>query len=65
MLEGAALSFFRGSSQPRDQIQVSFITGRFFAIWATRGYFNPYISWRIKLEHRVVRRIADGHRSKQ
>ena len=28
--------FSRGSSQPRDQIQVSRITGEFFIIWATR-----------------------------
>ena len=26
----------RGSSQPRDQIQVSCIAGRFFTVWATR-----------------------------
>ena len=26
----------RGSSQPRDQTQVSCITGRFFTVWATR-----------------------------
>ena len=28
----------RGSSWPRDQTQVSYITGRFFTIWATREY---------------------------
>ena len=32
----AAISFSRGSSQPRDQTQVSCIAGRFFTIWATR-----------------------------
>ena len=26
----------RGSSQPRDLTQVSYIAGRFFTIWATR-----------------------------
>ena len=31
-----AISFSRGSSQPRDQTQVSHIAGRFFTIWATR-----------------------------
>ena len=36
ILEWAAISFSRGSSQPRDQIWVSCITGRFFTIWATR-----------------------------
>ena len=31
-----AISFSRGSSQPRDQIQVSCTAGRFFTNWATR-----------------------------
>ena len=35
-LEWVAISPPRGSSQPRDQIQVSCIAGRFFTIWATR-----------------------------
>ena len=34
VLESVAISFSRGSSQPRDQIQVSCIPGRFFTIWA-------------------------------
>ena len=36
ILEWVAISFSRGSFQPRDQIQVSCIAGRFFTIWATR-----------------------------
>ena len=36
ILEWVAISFSRGSSQPRDQIQVSCITGGFFTSWATR-----------------------------
>ena len=36
ILEWVAMHFSRGSSQPRDQTQVSLITGRFFTIWATR-----------------------------
>ena len=35
ILEWVAISFSRGSSQPRDQTQVSCIAGRFFTIWAT------------------------------
>ena len=35
-LEWVAISFFRGSSQPRDQTQVSHIAGRFFTLWAIR-----------------------------
>ena len=36
MLEWVAIPSSRGSSQPRDQTQVSCISGRFFTIWATR-----------------------------
>jgi len=36
ILEWVAMSSSRGSSQPRDQTQVSHIAGRFFTIWATR-----------------------------
>ena len=32
ILEWAAILFFRGSSQPRDQTQVSTIVGRFFTV---------------------------------
>ena len=36
VLEWVAIAFSRGSSQPRDQTQVSCIAGRRFTIWATR-----------------------------
>ena len=36
ILEWVAISFSRGSSQPRDQTQVSHIAGRRFNLWATR-----------------------------
>ena len=36
VLEWVAISFSGGSSQPRDQTQVSLIAGRRFTIWATR-----------------------------
>jgi len=32
ILECIAIPFFRGSSQPRDQTQVSCIAGRFFTL---------------------------------
>ena len=35
ILEWVAFPFSRGSSQPRDQIQLSRITGEFFTSWAT------------------------------
>ena len=36
ILERVAISFSRGSSQPRDRTQVSRIVGRCFTLWATR-----------------------------
>ena len=36
VLEWVAISFSRGSSQPRDRTQVSCIAGRRFTVWATR-----------------------------
>ena len=36
ILEWVAFPFSGESSQPRDQIQVSWIAGRFFTSWATR-----------------------------
>ena len=36
ILEWIAMPSSRGSSWPRDQTQVSCISGRFFTIWATR-----------------------------
>ena len=36
MLEWVAISFSRGSSQPRDRTQVSHIAGRRCNLWATR-----------------------------
>ena len=36
ILEWVAFPFSRGSSQPKDQTQVSHIAGGFFTSWATR-----------------------------
>ena len=36
MLEWVAISFSRGTSQPRDRTWVSCIVGRRFTVWATR-----------------------------
>ena len=44
ILEWVAISFSRGSSQPRDRTQVSCIGGRCFNLWATREaplYYKP------------------------
>ena len=48
ILEWVAISFSRGSSQPRDQTQVSRIAGRCFNLWATseapKAQWSPPIS---------------------
>ena len=36
ILVWVAIPFSSGSSQPRDQTQVSHVAGRFFTSWATR-----------------------------
>ena len=48
ILQWVAISFSRGPSQPRDQTRVSWIAGRFFAIWATRKPII-FISTKIKV----------------
>ena len=40
VLEWVAISFSKGSSQPRDWTRVSCIVGRYFIIWATREVKN-------------------------
>ena len=40
ILEWVAIPFFRGSSQPRDQTQVSCIADGFFTSWATTVIFE-------------------------
>ena len=43
VLKWVAISFSRGSSQPRDQIQASHIVGRYFTIWAREvGWSKNY-----------------------
>ena len=42
-LEWVAIPFSRGFSQPRDQIWVSCIAGRFFTFWVTREALKTFI----------------------
>ena len=58
ILEQVAIPFSKGSSQPRDQTQVSCIAGGFFTTWATREaqiwqsstlYFMPAMFFIYKL----------------
>ena len=51
ILEWVAFPFSRGSSQPRDQTQVSLIAGRFFTNWAIR-------------EHNIVSQMSSGWKKK-
>ena len=50
ILGWVAISFSRGSSQPRDWTQVSCIAGRFFISWATRKaqwhHIKAHIPWK-------------------
>ena len=59
ILEWVAISFSKGSSQARDQIQISYIAGGFFIIWATREapYIHIYILFiffSIMVCHRIL-----------
>ena len=51
-LEQVAFPFSRGSSWPRDQTQVSCVSGRFFTGWATREILNSSLT------------LPDGHQEK-
>ena len=48
ILKWVANAFARGSSQPRDQTQVSCIVGGFFTIWTTREapWYNVLTEWK-------------------
>ena len=53
ILEWVAIPFSRGSSQLRDQTQVSCITGGFFTVWPagkpSESYLNPTTSHQVTL----------------
>ena len=57
VLEWVAISFSRGSSQPRDRTQVSCIAGRHFTLWAAREVL--YGAWRRINNQEVKRRAVD------
>ena len=51
VLEWIAISFSKGSSQPRNRSQVSHIAGRRFTVWATReALCNSYTLIQIRGE---------------
>ena len=64
ILEWVAFPFSRESSQPRDQTQVSHITGRFFTSWTTGEarirrdpHMQPMVGSSILLVGQVTRSI--------
>ena len=61
-LQWVALPFFRGSSWPRDQTQVSCIAGRFFTVWANKELKrqrNQRSNCQHPLDHRKSKRIPE------
>ena len=54
ILEWVAISFSRGSSQPRDRTRVSCTAGRFSADWATREALHWILRIRLTLHSSVA-----------
>ena len=54
ILEWVAISFSRGSSQPRNQTQVSFIAGRFLAISKFIPDFKDLIGFSLNISHKCI-----------
>ena len=55
ILESKAIPSSRGSSQPKDQTQVSCIAGRFFTSWTTReAHFILLTLWKTKKKAKDV-----------
>ena len=54
ILEWVAIPSSRGSSQPRDQTQVSCTAGEFFTVWDTREALYPLLSEWVKWSHPVM-----------
>ena len=55
ILEWVAISFSRGSSQPRDQTQVSCRAGRFFTDWATTENLMEDMKGLVSLKEEIQR----------
>ena len=61
ILEWIAIPFSRGSSQSRDWMQVSWIAGRFFTVWATReAQEEGYKHWPWPISPQVTGRDSWG-----
>ena len=67
ILKWVAIPFFRGSSWPRGQTQVSDIADRFFTVWATstKTVFTPFYKYfhPLSLNPSFVSKICRSHKS--
>ena len=58
ILEWVAISFSRGSSQPRDQTWVSCTAGQLFTLWATREAYGINLNPSNSLSHMLPLRVC-------
>ena len=65
MLEWVAFPFSGGSSQPRDQTQVSCTAGGFFTSWATREETQPVIGVFFALYHTLSLKLLPQTKKKK
>ena len=61
VLEWVAISFSRGSSQPRNWTQVSCIAGKCLTIWATREASSAHFTDQGKTDKSLVRKSVHGY----
>ena len=63
ILERVAIPFSRGSSQPSDHTQASYIAGRFFTISATREVITPILHPKLKIIKLTLwKSTKEGHK---
>ena len=67
ILEWAAISFSRGSSQPRDRTRVSCFADRCFTVWATREIHPLHSEHLIKYKSgdRARQKLLQGNRRQE
>ena len=59
ILEWVAISYSKGSSQPREWSQVSHIAGRFFTVWTTReALFIVFIDLELLFQNKEQQSMA-------
>ena len=67
LLEWVAISFSRGSSQPRDRTRVSRTAGKRFTIWATRDFcillYKTAILLNVCKQHGILEKETATHSS--